>query len=152
MWVHSKRVIWMIMCLASLLCASCLTMTVPKTAKVEPNPSPDQVTEASLDKSLADTWELLYLVNEKGAQEQPKQATRTLIEFTPKGQIIFNRTDKEKSDAMISRTGKYSLDKSEISITDNDGNTVKWPYQITGDQLVIFMPEENKKFFWRRFR
>lgn len=73
MWVHSKRVIWMIMCLASLLCASCLTMTVPKTAKVEPNPSPDQVTEASLDKSLADTWELLYLVNEKGAQNSPNK-------------------------------------------------------------------------------
>ena len=106
---------------------------------------------ANLDKSLADTWELLYQVNDKGDKEQPKESTRTLIEFTDKGQVIFNRTDKESPDTK-SRSGKYSLDKTEISITDDLGNTVKWPYQITGDTLVLFMPEVNKKFFWRRFR
>ncbi|MBI5248779.1 MAG: lipocalin family protein [Desulfomonile tiedjei] len=153
MSVRLGRAILVIMSLAPLLCVSCLSMNVPKTAQVEPNPtSSGTVTEASLDKSLADTWELLYQVNDKGDQERPRDATRTVIEFTDKGQVIFNRMDKENSEAMKSRTGKYSLEKSEISITDDVGNTVKWPYQITGDQLVIFMPEVNKKFYWRRFR
>ena len=60
--------------------------------------------------------------------------------------------DKENSDKMKSRTGKYALDKNEISITDDMGNTVKWPYQVTADTLVIVMPEVKKKFYWRRFR
>jgi hypothetical protein len=119
---------------------------------VEPGPSSGGQALANLDKSLADTWELLYQVNDKGEKEPPRDATRTLIEFTDKGQVIFNRIDKENSDAMKSRSGKYSLDKTEISITDDVGNTVKWPYQVTGDTLVLFMPEVNKKFFWRRFR
>jgi hypothetical protein len=150
MSVDSRRVMGLIICLAALLCASCLSTTVPKTAQIEPNPSSDRL--ASLDRNLTDTWELLYQVNDKGDQEKPKDATRTLIEFTPKGQVIFNRIDKENSDAMKSRTGKYGLDKSEISITDDKGNTVKWPYEISEDQLVIFMPEVNKKFYWRRFK
>ena len=52
--------------------------------------------------------------------------------------------DKENSDKMKSRTGKYALDKNEISITDDMGNTVKWPYQVTADTLVIVMPEVKK--------
>ncbi len=149
--VHLRRVIGVLICLAPLLCASCLSVTAPKSPQVEPGPNPGPAL-ANLDKSLADTWELLYQVNDKGEKEPPRDATRTLIEFTDKGQVIFNRTDKENSDAMKSRSGKYALDKTEISITDDLGNTVKWPYQITGDTLVLFMPEVNKKFFWRRFR
>ncbi len=149
--VHLRRVIGVVICLTSLLCASCLSVTAPKSPQVEPNPNPGGQALANLDKSLADTWELLYLVNDKGEKEPPKESTRTLIEFTDKGQVIFNRTDKESPDTK-SRSGKYSLDKTEISITDDLGNTVKWPYQITGDTLVLFMPEVNKKFFWRRFR
>lgn len=130
----------MVVFLSSLLFASCLSMI------------PRQSTEAGSDKALVDTWELQYQVNDKGDQEKPREATKTLIEFTNGGQVVFNRMDKENSDATKSRTGKYSLEKSEISITDDMGNTVKWPYQIAGDQLVIFMPEVNKKFYWRRNR
>lgn len=153
MTVHLRCVIGVIICLGPLLCASCITMTLPKNAQVEPNPkTASGATEVNLDKNLTDTWELLYQVNDKGDQEPPRKETRTLIEFTDKGQVIFNRMDKENSDAMKSHSGKYVLDKNEISITDHVGNTVKWPYQVTGDTLVLFMPEVNKKFYWRRFR
>jgi hypothetical protein len=148
----SKRTIGAMSCLVALLCASCIATTLPKSARVEPSPSSGEPSQASSDKNLLDTWELLYQVNEKGDEERPRDATRTLIEFTDKGQVIFNRMDKENSDKMKSRTGKYALDKSEINITDDVGNTVKWPYQITGDTLMIVMPEVKKKFYWRRFR
>jgi hypothetical protein len=148
----SKRMNGAAICLVALLCASCISTTMPKTARVEPSPSSGEPSQASADKNLLDTWELLYQVNEKGDEERPRDATRTLIEFTDKGQVIFNRMDKENSDKMKSRTGKYALDKSEINITDDVGNTVKWPYQITGDTLMIVMPEVKKKFYWRRFR
>lgn len=148
----SKRMNGATICLVALLCASCITTTLPKSARVEPSPSSGESSQASSDKNLLDTWELLYQVNEKGDEERPRDATRTLIEFTDKGQVIFNRMDKENSDKMKSRTGKYALDKSEINITDDVGNTVKWPYQITGDTLMIVMPEVKKKFYWRRFR
>jgi hypothetical protein len=148
----SKRMNGAAICLVALLCASCITTTLPKSARVEPSPSSGEPSQASSDKNLLDTWELLYQVNEKGDEERPRDATRTLIEFTDKGQVIFNRMDKENSDKMKSRTGKYALDKSEINITDDVGNTVKWPYQITGDTLMIVMPEVKKKFYWRRFR
>ncbi len=148
----SKRMNGAAICLVALLCASCISTTMPKTARVEPSPSSGEPSQASADKNLLDTWELLYQVNEKGDEERPRDATRTLIEFTDKGQVIFNRMDKENSDKMKSRTGKFALDKSEINITDDVGNTVKWPYQITGDTLMIVMPEVKKKFYWRRFR
>ena len=148
----SKRMNGAAICLVALLCASCISTTMPKTARVEPSPSSGEPSQASSDKNLLDTWELLYQVNEKGDEERPRDATRTLIEFTDKGQVIFNRMDKENSDKMKSRTGKYALDKSDINITDDVGNTVKWPYQITGDTLMIVMPEVKKKFYWRRFR
>ena len=148
----SKRMNGAAICLVALLCASCISTTMPKTARVEPSPSSGEPSQASSDKNLLDTWELLYQVNEKGDEERPRDATRTLIEFTDKGQVIFNRMDKENSDKMKSRTGKYALDKSDINITDDVGNTVKWPYQINGDTLMIVMPEVKKKFYWRRFR
>jgi hypothetical protein len=105
-----------------------------------------------VDKKLVDTWELLYQTNDKGDQERPPEDVRTLMEFTDKGQVIFNRIDKEHSDKLVSRTGKFALDKEEINITDDRGNTVKWPYQVNADTLVIVMPEVKKKFYWRRFR
>jgi hypothetical protein len=146
----SKRMIGATICLVALLCASCISTTLPKTARVEPSPSSGEPSQAPSDKNLLDTWELLYQVNEKGEQ-RPLEGTRTLIEFTDKGQVIFNRMDKD-SDKMKNQTGKYALDNNEITITDNAGNTVKWPYQVTADTLVITMPEKKTKFFWRRFR
>jgi hypothetical protein len=133
-------------------CASCVgTGLLSKSAKLEPGVTGSGAAVAPGDKGLVDTWELLYQVNENGDEERPKDATRTLIEFTKNGRVIFNRIDNENSDRVKSRTGKYSLDKAEISITDDDGNTVKWPYQILGDTLVLVMPEAKKKFHWRRF-
>jgi hypothetical protein len=132
-------------------CASCVGTGLSKSAKLEPGVTGSDSPVAPGDKGLVDTWELLYQVNENGDEERPKEATRTLIEFTKNGRVIFNRIDNENSDRVKSRTGKYSLDKAEISITDDDGNTVKWPYQILGDTLVLVMPEAKKKFHWRRF-
>jgi hypothetical protein len=125
---------------------------MPKSPRVETGKPSSGTAEAAVDKNLVDTWELLYQENDKGEEERPREATRTLIEFTGRGQVIFNRIDKERSDAMKSRTGRYALEKEEISITDDVGNTVKWPYKVNGDTLVITMPEVNKKFHWRRFR
>jgi len=133
-------------------------MGAPKTAKVEPNTQAPEVSQRSApsgapsDKKLVDTWELQYEVNDKGDERRPREATRTLIEFTDGGQVIFNRVDKEESDRMKSRSGKYAVEKDEISITDDAGNNVKWPYQVVGDTLVLVMPEVKKKFYWRRYR
>lgn len=99
-----------------------------------------------------DTWELLYQLNEKGEEERPRESTRTLIEFTEQGKVIFNRVEREHADSVKKRSGKFTLNGNEISITDDVGNTVKWPYQVTGDTLVLTMPEIKKKFYWRRYR
>jgi len=133
-------------------------VAAPKTAKLEggtsaPAVSPKSASVGNLsDKKVVDTWELLYQKNEKGEEERPREATRTLIEFTDRGQVIFNRVDKENSDKMKSRSGKFIVEGEEISITDDAGNTVKWPYQVSGDTLVLVMPEVKKSFYWRRYR
>lgn len=94
----------------------------------------------------------MYQVNDKGAEKRPNEASRTLIEFTKGGKVIFNRVDSEDTKRTKSRTGKYFLSDDEIRITDDMGNSVRWPYKITGDTLVIMMPEAKKRFFWRRFK
>jgi len=133
-------------------------MSMPKSARVEPNatgtspPPGGSASQGAADTKLVDTWELLYQVNDKGDEERPRAATRTLIEFTNRGQVIFNRMDKENSDSMKSRSGRYAVEKEEITITDDGGNTVRWPYQVVGDTLVLMMPEVKKKFYWRRYR
>lgn len=158
MWVALHSRAWIVMLLAPFVCCSCLTMAAPKTAKLEPGPTasgvsrPSSSVDSVADKKVVDTWELLYQKNDKGDEEPPREATRTLIEFTDKGQVIFNRVDKENSDKMKSRSGRFTIEGEEISITDDAGNTVKWPYQVTGDTLVLVMPEVKKKFYWRRYR
>ncbi|MCL5123445.1 MAG: lipocalin family protein [Deltaproteobacteria bacterium] len=101
-------------------------------------------------KSVVGKWELLYQINDKGERQNPKDQTKTQIEFTDNGNVLFNRFDNENSDNVKSRTGKYSIEKNQISITDDAGNTVKWPFQVASDSLTISMPEVNKKFHWRR--
>jgi hypothetical protein len=137
--------------LIPLVCASCVSMGLSKTAQLEPSSGP-AASEVQTDKSLVDTWELECQVNDKGEEEPPKESTKTRIEFTRGGKVIFNRMDNENSDLVKSRTGKYNVDKTEIHITDDAGNTVKWPYQVTGDTLTLVMPEVKKKFRWRRLR
>lgn len=152
-----KIVVRVGLCLAILVCASCLSASLPKSAKVEPTapvprtPSAER-TESRLDKGLVDTWELLYQVGNNGDEKRPRESTRTLIEFTGNGQVIFNRLDRENSHQLKSRTGKYTLEGEMINIVDDMGNSVRWPYQLTGDTLIIVMPELEKKFYWRRFR
>jgi len=139
-----------------LLCTSCLTMSLPKSAKLEGSgtPSGSSAEPVRLDKerTLLARWELLYQVNDKGVQEKPRDSTQTLIEFLENGKVVFDRTDKENADSRKSRSGKFTLVNDEISITDDAGNTVQWPYQISGDTLVLVMPEVKKKFFWRKVR
>ena len=103
-------------------------------------------------KSVVGKWELLYQINDKGERQNPKDQTKTQIAFTDNGNVLFNRFDNENSDNVKSRTGKYSIEKNQISITDDAGNTVKWPFQVASDSLTISMPEVNKKFHWRRLQ
>ncbi|MGC8659366.1 MAG: lipocalin family protein [Desulfomonilaceae bacterium] len=103
-------------------------------------------------KGLVGKWELLYQINDKGERQNPKDQTKTQIEFTDNGSVLFNRFDNENSDNVKSRTGKYSIENNQISITDDAGNTVKWPFQVASDSLTISMPEVNKKFHWRRIQ
>jgi hypothetical protein len=128
-------------------------MSLPKTARLESGSSASQTSTSAgttRDKGLVDKWELLYQVNDKGGEERPRESTRTLIEFTENGKVVFDRIDKESSDSRKSRSGQYTLANDEVKITDDAGNTVQWPYQLTGDTLVLVMPEVKKKFYWRR--
>lgn len=152
MFLSLRNMGMLAICLIPLVCASCLSMGLSKTAQLEQGSSGSAASDVQADKSLTDTWELECQVNDKGEEEPPKDATRTLIEFTKGGKVIFNRMDSENSNPVKSRTGKYSIDKAEIHITDDAGNTVKWPYQVTGDTLTLVMPEVKKKFRWRRLR
>ncbi len=135
-----------------LACVSCVGTSVSKSARVDPGVSGSMASQIAGDKGIVDTWELLYQVNENGDEERPREGTRTLLEFTKGGQVIFNRVDNENSDRVKTQTGKYSVDKSEINIADTEGNSVRWPYDISGDTMVLSMPEKKKKFHWRRFR
>ena len=137
--------------LAPFLLSSCLTMTVPKSAKVDTTPTvPGSSTSAGSDGRVVAAWELMYQVNDKGDEERPRETTRTTLEFTNEGKVLFNRMDRENSSHKKSKTGNFILEKSEIRITDDSGNTVRWPYSIDGDRLVIVMPEVKKKFVWRK--
>lgn len=138
--------------LCALTCVSCLTASLPKNTKLDSQASSQNSASSSMDRGLMDKWELMYQVNDKGEEQKPREATRTVLEFTGNGEVIFNRMDKENTDMSKSRSGKFTIDKEQIVITDDAGNTVKWPYQITGDNLLISMPEVSKKFHWRRYR
>jgi ankyrin repeat protein len=108
--------------------------------------------ERTIDDDLVDTWELLYQVDERGGREWPIEETRTLIEFTNTGDVIFSRIPRENSDRMKSRSGRYAIEGNDIVITDDSGNSVSWPYRVVGDILIVDMPEVKKKFHWRRYR
>ena len=54
------------------------------------------------DKSVVGKWELLYQINDKGERRNPKDQTKTQIEFTNNGQVMFNRFDNENSDSVKS--------------------------------------------------
>ena len=95
-------------------------------------------------QSVVGKWELLYQLNDKGERQNPRDLTKTQIEFTDNGQVVFNRIDNENADNVKSRTGKFTVDKNQISITDDAGNTVKWPFQIASDSLIISMPESTR--------
>ncbi|MBI5568468.1 MAG: lipocalin family protein [Desulfomonile tiedjei] len=146
-----KRVVGLLVCLLSLLCASCLSMTASKSPRVEAGPRSASASSPA-DSRLVDTWELLSKVGPNGVEELPTEGTRTLIEFTDKGHVIFNRIDKDSSGLTRSRKGSYTVDKDEITITDDVGNTAKWTYNIADDKLVIDAPEAKEKFQLRRFR
>lgn len=145
-----------IVCVSLFVCSSCLTTTLPKGAAVggstPTGPKGAENAKDAKEKSLLDKWELQYQVNDKGVQEKPRESTRTLIQFFDDGKIVFDRTDRDKTDTRKSRIGRFTLANNEISITDDAGNTVKWPYQVAGDTLVLVMPEVQKKFYWRRAR
>ncbi len=131
-----RNIACMVACMIPLLCASCLSTGLVKPVSID-------------DTNLVDSWELLAQVNDKGEEDPP--ITKTVIEFTKDGELILTRTDKENSAPVKTKKGKYSINKGEITITDDEGNTATWPYQLTGDTLVVVTPEQ-KKFRWRRLR
>ena len=122
-----------------LFMCSCLSMVVPKSPSTSGG-----------DGRVVAAWELMYQVNDKGDEERPRETTRTTLEFTNEGRVLFTRMDSENKSHKKEKTGKFALDKGEITITDDAGNTVRLPYSIDGDKLVIVMPEMKKKFIWRR--
>ncbi len=138
--------------LCALTCASCLTASLPKNARMDSNASSENSPAAPVDRGLTDKWELMFQINDKGEEQKPRESTRTVLEFTGNGEVIFNRMDKDSADMAKSRSGKYTVDRDQIVITDDAGNTVKWPYQVNGDNLMISMPEVSKKFHWRRYK
>jgi hypothetical protein len=139
----------LLVCMVALLCSSCLSMTVPKSARMDPG---SNAGGAPADKRIVDTWELLYEVHDNGDKNPPKEGTRTLIEFTDKGRVIFNRIDKEHSDRVANRTGKYVQRNNEVAVTDDEGNTVTWPYSISGDAMILNPPDRKVTWHLRRFR
>ena len=143
-------------CFILLLCTSCVTVTAPNKAQVRDQQQPvatRQSSKSPVDRKIVDTWELLYQINDKGDQQLPLDGIRTLIEFTDRGRIILNKIDKGPSKPHVSsRAGNYVLRDNELNITDDRGHSVRWPYRITGDTLVISMPEEKIKFYLRRYR
>jgi hypothetical protein len=138
-----RRVVGVAVCVGTLLCASCVTTTMPWTARGGQGPT---------DKRLVDTWELLYRVVDNGEKQLPTEGTRTLVEFTDKGRWIFNRIDKDNSGLVNNKTGNYTQKDSEIAITDDGSNQVRWTYNVQEDTLVINAPELKTTFYWRRFR
>jgi hypothetical protein len=151
----AKYIVRMLICLTPFLLASCLGMSVPKDAKLEPPlasaGNPGFSGPSVIDRALVDKWELTHRVNDKGEENLPEEGIRTLIEFTDGGEVIFNRNDKESA-SLKSRKGRYSAAKSELVVTDDQGTTSRWPYQVTGDMMVFTMPEKAQKFYWRRYR
>lgn len=153
MVVRSKRFVLALLCVVCCLCASCVTMTLPQSTKVNTqSPRTPEKEYVVKDDRLCDTWELMYLVDDKGEEKNPEEGTRTVAEFTRKGEVIVNKVDRRAPDRVKTRKGQYVAENNKIRITDQDGNEVSWPYMIDGDTLVIEMPEAKKKFYWRRFR
>lgn len=109
--------------------------------------------EGAIDPNLMATWGLLSQTDEHGKNEQkPIENIRSLIEFTNKGVVVFRRIEKIASDQTQVRTGKYRIERNEVVITDEVGNTVRWPYKIADDKLTIVMSEFKKKYYWQRVR
>ena len=153
MVVLSKRLVLGLLCALSCLCVSCLTMTLPQSTKVEaPSTEAPPKEYVVKDDRLCDTWELMYLVDDKGEEKNPDEGTRTLMEFTQKGEVIVNKVDRNASNRVRTRNGHYLAENSQLTITDSDGRKVTWPYMVDGDTLIVDMPEVKKKFYWRRFR
>jgi hypothetical protein len=141
-----------IILLAVLFCASCLSLTAPKDPRVDADAGGGKPI-AGLDKNLVDTWELMYLTDDDGKEIYPDKSTRTLMEFTENGRVLVNTTYKGPPETVKTHPGKYAmLGKDEISVTDKDGTTASWPYQIKKDTLVTTVLGGNKKHHWRRFR
>lgn len=137
-----------LLCLSTLACGSCVLTGLYKDVWKNPGPP-------TIDESLVGVWELMYQVDPQGQRNPPRPGTKTLIEFTKDGRVIFNRADTENSDLAKSKTGNFRVEDRVLIITDHKDNRVSWPYEIFGDRLVFTMPEDqnNKKseYHWRRY-
>ena len=60
----AKSIASILLCLVPVLCTSCLSVSLPKSAKVEPPPATASTEPLNpkpvVDNGLVDTWELLY--------------------------------------------------------------------------------------------
>ncbi len=146
-----QRLIRAMLCVAVVFCSSCLTMTAPQSAK-EDRPRTEAPRNPVKDNMLVDTWELMYESEDGGREKPTPPGVRTLVEFTDQGRVIFNKTYSGDKNGVRSRTATYSLEKNEMHIRDDLGNSVRWPYHVTGDTLVIVMPEAKTRLYLRRSR
>jgi len=151
----ARCIVRVLICLMPFLFASCLGMSVPKDAKLEPPlasaGNPAFSGSGAIDKALVDRWELTHLVTDSGEKQEPMEGTRTLVEFTENGGMVMNRADKE-SPSVKKQTGHYSAEKNQLEVTDGEGRTSRWAYEVNGDTMVITMPEKKQKLYWRRYR
>ncbi len=140
MTLGSRRAMVVLLCAVPFLCASCLALGIPKTPGLE---SPASLPEGEIDERLIGTWEVQYRQSENGSKEYVW--SRTLIEFTDKGELIFNRVDREKEDKLKTETGRYTVVGDSIIVLDTEGHRGRWQYEVSEDNLVIMMSDKGEE-------
>jgi hypothetical protein len=129
-----------LLCAVPFLCVSCLGLGIPKTSGLE---SPASLPEGEIDERLIGTWEVQYRQTDNGSKEYVR--SRTLIEFTDKGELIFNRVDREKEDQLKTEAGRYTVVGDSIIVLDTQGHRGRWQYKVSEDNLVIMMSDKGEE-------
>jgi hypothetical protein len=102
-----------------------------------------------IDERLVAVWELKRHLDESGKEKAPDAHAKVMIEFTGDGKVIFRKEDKAGG-ASRTRTGTYAPAGAALIITDDEGRTVRWEYEITENTLTIVWPQMKNKFVFER--
>ncbi len=109
-----------------------------------------ETSAGDLESRLVGAWELIYWTNDKGEQQLPTNNSRTFLEFTDKGEVVFTGIGPRDPGTAGLKSGTYRLDNDEISVTDGTGQTAKWSYTVADDVLRVGLPEKQGGLYWRR--